>query len=242
MGMISGKSEMELAPTGPFTTDQVKDGSTQRGIMVREQLFARGISNPAVLQAMEKVPRHLFVPPDRYSEAYEDRPLPIGFGQTVSQPYMVACMTQLLNLPPVSKVLEIGMGSGYQTAVLAECGCSVTAVERIAPLARNAYARLRALGYETISAIIADGSVPCFSNCCFDRVLIAAACPEIPWALAEVLSEGGMLIAPVGNQEEQRLLVLKKLPGGRWQQEWNTACRFVPLIGRHGWPDIKCFN
>jgi len=228
-----------LAPTGPFSQEQVEACEHPRRAMVREQLAARGIHNTRVLRAMERVPRHLFVPPEQYAEAYDDRPLPIGFGQTISQPYMVACMTQWLDPAPDQHVLEIGAGSGYQTAVLGECGCRVIAIERIPALAVNASARLKALGYDQATVIIADGSIPSVKDAVFDRILIAAACPEIPWNLAETLKESGILVAPVGGQDEQRLLILQRPPDGRWQQQWDTLCRFVPLIGRHGWPEDR---
>jgi len=226
-----------LAPTGPFTKEQIMTLGEPRQTMVKNQLVARGIANPGVLRAMEQVPRHLFVPPERYGEAYEDRPLPIGYGQTISQPYMVALMTQWLAPSTGTRVLEIGAGSGYQTAILAEHGCHVTAIERVIPLAKNAYARLKSLAYGQIDMIIADGSIPCFREPLFDRILIAAACPEIPWNLTEMLRTNGILVAPVGGQEEQRLLILRRLPDGHWRQQWNTPCRFVPLIGRQGWPE-----
>lgn len=228
-----------LAPTGPFVREQIEACANLRRAMVREQLAAHGIRDTQVLRAMERIPRHLFVPPDRYAEAYDDRPLPIGYGQTISQPYMVASMTCRVELAPGLHILEIGAGSGYQTAILAESGCRITAIERIPELAKNAAARLRALGYGQAAILISDGSIPCVKAPIFDRILIAAACPEIPWHLAEALRENGILVAPVGGREEQRLLLLRRTPDGGWRQQWDTPCRFVPLIGRHGWSDER---
>ena len=206
----------------------------ERLAMVAEQLRRRGIRDERVLAAMAKVPRHLFVPSGSQSEAYEDRPLPIGDGQTISQPYMVAIMTQSLNLTGGEKVLEIGTGSGYQTAVLAELAREVFTVERLFALYQKAEIRLRNLGYENIHCRLGDGSIGWPEKAPFDGLLVTAGAPEVPEALKSQLAEGGRLVIPVGSRYSQSLLKIERV-GGRFETEDITGCVFVPLVGEGGW-------
>ena len=206
----------------------------ERLAMVAEQLRRRGIRDERVLAAMAKVPRHLFVPSGSQSEAYEDRPLPIGDGQTISQPYMVAIMTQSLNLTGGEKVLEIGTGSGYQTAVLAELAREVFTVERLFALYQKAEIRLRNLGYENIHCWLGDGSIGWPEKAPFDGLLVTAGAPEVPEALKSQLAEGGRLVIPVGSRYSQSLLKIERV-GGHFETEDITGCVFVPLVGEGGW-------
>ncbi len=202
--------------------------------MVSSQLVARGIRDERVLAAMRKVPRHLFMPePVRYS-AYDDMAMSIGEGQTISQPYMVAVMTELLELTGIEKVLEIGTGSGYQAAILAELAAEVYTVERIALLADRAQAKLNELGYGSVHVVAGDGTVGMEGQMPFDRIIITAAAPEIPPPLVSQLKEGGVIVAPVGERYSQILLKGRKV-NGRLVEEFSTPCAFVPLIGEHGW-------
>jgi protein-L-isoaspartate(D-aspartate) O-methyltransferase len=205
-----------------------------REAMVRTQLVPRGIKNERVLEAMRKVPRHLFVDEPMMDRAYEDSALSIGEGQTISQPYMVAVMTELLELGGSDKVLEIGTGSGYQAAVLAELAGEVYTVERVVSLARNAEERFHSLRYNNIHVKIGDGTLGWTENSPFDRMIITAGTPEIPGPLLNQLSKDGIIIAPVGDRFSQQLLKLRK-SGGKVIEEFLTPCVFVPLIGKYGW-------
>jgi len=213
---------------------KVQDFAKERLAMVEEQLRRRGIRDERVLAAMTKVPRHLFVPSASQSEAYEDRPLPIGDGQTISQPYMVAIMTQSLNLTGGEKILEIGTGSGYQTAVLAELAREVFTVERLFDLFQKAEARLRTLGCENVSCRLGDGSKGWPEKAPFDGILVTAGAPEVPGALKSQLAEGGRLVIPVGSRYTQNLLRIER-GGSRFAEEDITGCVFVPLVGESGW-------
>lgn len=204
--------------------------------MVADQLVPRGVKDPRVLRAMEKVPRHLFVDESLQDKAYDDMALPVGESQTISQPYIVAVMTELLELRGGEKVLEIGTGSGYQAAILAELAAEVYTVERIRSLSERAEQTLRYLGYADIHFRVADGTLGWPEAAPFERVLITAGAPEIPEPLAEQLSEGGILVAPVGDRFAQQLIKAKKLQG-RLSKEYHTPCVFVPLVGEHGWKD-----
>lgn len=204
--------------------------------MVNEQLRKRGIRSPRLLEVLERVPRHLFVPEDLAARAYEDHALPIGNGQTISQPYMVAAMTEALELTGSERVLEIGTGSGYQAAVLAEMAREVVTLERDQSLAKAARERLTALGYRNIRVQIGDGTLGCADEALFNAALVAAAAPSIPPSLVEQLSENGRLVIPVGNAEKQMLLRVRK-SAGQIAQEKLFPCQFVPLRGRYGWPD-----
>ena len=209
-----------------------------REFMVRTQLIPRGIKDVRVLDAMRKVPRHVFVPENIQSRAYDDMALAIGEGQTISQPYMVAVMTELLELKGEEKVLEIGTGSGYQAAILAELAKEVYTVERIADLAAQAQDKFRTLGYTNINVRVSDGTLGLPEKAPFNGILITAGTPKIPEPLIEQLAEGGIIIGPVGDRFSQQLIRIKKT-GGKLQQEYHTPCVFVPLIGKYGWEEDK---
>lgn len=201
--------------------------------MVEEQIRRRGVADERVLAAMEAVPRHLFVPEELRHLAYADDPLPIGEGQTISQPYIVAEMTAALRLSGGEKVLEIGTGSGYQTAILARICREVYTVERLRSLSEEASKRLLALGVSNVHYEVGDGSLGSPSNAPFDRVLSAAASPAMPSPWFEQLAEGGIMVLPVGGRMEQSLARVTKR-GGKPVSEYLGGCRFVPLVGKHG--------
>ncbi len=213
-------------------TDKPNDKAL-RERMVREQLIARGISDARVLEAMRRVPRHEFVPPHLRAHAYEDGPLPIGGGQTISQPYIVAYMTQALALRPEDVVLEIGTGSGYQTAVLCELARQVYSLERRPELAERARETLTRLGYRNVRVLVGDGTrgLPEFAP--YDAILVTAAAPAIPAPLREQLAEGGRLVLPIGGQRQQLLQRVRR-HGDRWTVEDLLPVVFVPLYGEHG--------
>lgn len=210
------------------------DDEYLRNLMVERQLVARGISDPRVLEAMRAVPRHRFMPEYSRKNAYDDMALPIGQNQTISQPYMVAIMTELLRLSGSERVLEIGTGSGYQAAVLAHLAREVVTVERIPELAGTAQAALRELGYENVICILSDGTLGAPDHAPFDRILVTAGSPDVPIPLIDQLGEGGILVAPVGDRASQQIVQLIK-SGGDIQKNYKTHCIFVPLIGRYGW-------
>jgi protein-L-isoaspartate(D-aspartate) O-methyltransferase len=202
--------------------------------MVQEQLRGRGISDPLVLGAMSRVPRHRFVPVDQRAFAYDDRPLPIGEGQTISQPYMVALMTQCLKLRGTEKILELGTGSGYQAAILAELAAEVYTVERLARLWRYAEARLRSLGYQGIHLRVGDGSSGWPEEAPFDRILVTAGMPRVADVLLNQLADGGRFVAPVGSRSYQDLTVVERV-GSEYREHRAGGCTFVPFVGKHGW-------
>ncbi|MCD6521166.1 protein-L-isoaspartate(D-aspartate) O-methyltransferase [Candidatus Calescamantes bacterium] len=206
----------------------------QRRKMVEIQLIGRGIRDKKVISAFLKVPRHEFVPPPHREDAYGDFPLPIGEGQTISQPYMVALMTELLLLKGEEKVLEIGTGSGYQTAILAEIAKSIYTVERIASLLERAKEILEFLGYKNIHFRVGDGTKGWEENAPYDAIIVTAASPEIPPPLFEQLKEGGRMVIPVGNRMGQDLIRVTK-KDGKPKKENFGPCIFVPLIGEYGW-------
>lgn len=212
----------------------MRDFAQERLNMVAEQLRRRGLRDERVLAAMTRVPRHLFVPAEARAESYEDRPLAIGEGQTISQPYMVAVMTQTLELTGEERILEIGTGSGYQTAVLAELAREVYTVERLRPLFQNAESRLRELGYGNIRCRLGDGSQGWPEEAPFEGILVTAGAPEVPEALKDQLSPGGRLVIPVGSRYSQNLLKIRRA-GMRYEEEEITGCVFVPLVGESGW-------
>ena len=207
---------------------------TARQLMVSRQLMGRDIRDTMVLEAMRTVPRHIFLPPDRQEDAYDDCALPIGDGQTISQPYIVALMTEMLELKGSEKVLEIGTGSGYQTAVLAELAARVCTIERIGSLQAGAREALGKAGYTNVEMLVGDGTLGWPEEAPFDRIIITAATPEVPEPLLEQLSDGGVLVAPVGSMTSQQLIRLRK-QGGTLVTELGIFCMFVPLIGEHGW-------
>ena len=208
--------------------------SELRDLMVKTQLIPRGIKDERMLAAMKKVPRHLFVDEAMQHRAYDDSALPIGEGQTISQPYMVAVMTELLALHGTEKVLEIGTGSGYQAAVLAELVKEVYTVERITVLAKRAEGRYRELGYDNIHVKVADGTLGWPEASPFDRIIITAGTPKVPEPLLQQLADQGMLIAPVGDRFSQQIIKVRKI-GEKVVEEYHTPCVFVPLIGEYGW-------
>jgi protein-L-isoaspartate(D-aspartate) O-methyltransferase len=197
--------------------------------MVEQQLLARGLSDPDVLAAMREVPRHRFVPDGAQGQAYADHPLPIGYDVTISQPYVVALMTELAAVRPGDRVLEIGTGSGYQAAVLAQLGAEVDTIEIIEPLAVSARQRLAALGYERIHVRHGDGHIGWPDRAPYAAIVLTAAPTEVPPALIEQLALGGRLVAPVGPADDQRLIVLTRTPTGVTRRE-EGGVRFVPMI------------
>jgi len=215
---------------------QTDSFSRQREQMVNEQLRARGILDERVLGAMSRVPRHEFVADEYREQAYEDHPVPIGEGQTLSQPYIVAIMLQALSLTGPERVLEIGTGSGYQTALLAELAREVYSLERHASLAQSAEEILHRLGYKNVYVRVGDGSQGLAGHAPFEASIVSAAAPRIPSTLFEQLSEGGRMIVPVGPAYAQQLQLVQKQNGER-VVELLEGCRFVPLIGGHGYPE-----
>ena len=206
-----------------------------RELMVREQLEARGITDPRVLQAFRRVPRHVFVPEDMRDHAHEDRPIAIPGGQTISQPYMAALMTELLRLQGHERVLEIGTGSGYQAAILAELALEVYSVERIPELAEAALRRWKELGYLNIHLALTPRGLGWPDQAPFDGIIVTAAVPRVPQPLVEQLAEGGRLVLPVGSREQQTLVQIEQVEGKPRSREIGS-CVFVPLIGEYGWP------
>jgi protein-L-isoaspartate(D-aspartate) O-methyltransferase len=210
------------------------DLAVSRRRMVEEQLKGRGIHDAHVLRIMAALPRHLFVDPALDARAYGDHALPIGEEQTISQPFMVGLMTQALDLTGDEKVLEIGTGSGYQTALLAELADRVFTIERIASIATTARERLVSMGYHNIVFRCADGSLGWKEMAPFDRILVTAGAPRVPAFVAEQLRPGGIAVLPVGSDQEQALVKLVKTDKGL-EKKVLTGCTFVPLIGRGGW-------
>jgi len=204
--------------------------------MLDRDLRGRGIRDRATLDAMARVAREQFVPAALQHEAYADAALPLSEGQTISQPYMVALMTESLELTGRERVLEVGTGSGYQTAVLAEIAAEVVTIERIASLSRGAAAVLDELGYGNVRWEIGDGTLGWPERAPYDRILVTAGAPSVPPALLAQLADGGLLVMPVGDEEYQRLSIVRR-HGDDFATVVTTACRFVPLIGEQGWAD-----
>lgn len=205
-----------------------------RNKMVDAQLIPRGISDEKVLDVFRKVERHKFLPQDMQSSAYQDHPLPIGEGQTMSQPYMVALMTQCLALKGSEKILEIGTGSGYQAAVLAKLAKEVYSVERIASLAVRSRLLLQSLGYSNVNAKVGDGTLGWPEYAPYDGIIVTAAAPKVPNAYIEQLKVGGKLVIPAGTMFSQVLTVIEKTGEGVTTKE-ICGCVFVPLLGKEGW-------
>jgi protein-L-isoaspartate(D-aspartate) O-methyltransferase len=206
-----------------------------RARMIAEQLERRGILDVRVLDAMQRVPREAFVAPADRWRAYADQALPIGEGQTISQPYMVAAMTEALALSGTERVLEIGTGSGYQTAVLAELAREVISIERHAALAEAARVRLADLQYANATVLVGDGSVGYPQSAPYEAILVTAGSPRIPEALKQQLADGGRLVIPVGPHGQQHLTVSRR-EGDHFRESTREPCVFVPLIGEEGWP------
>jgi protein-L-isoaspartate(D-aspartate) O-methyltransferase len=202
--------------------------------MVERQLAARGITDSRVLAAMERVPREAFVPPELAEYAYDDSPLPIGEGQTISQPYIVALMAEAAHIGPGARVLEVGTGSGYAAAVLAELAASVVSIERHAALAEKARAALMELGYGNVEVIEGDGSRGVPERAPYDAILVAAGAPAPPDSLKRQLAEGGRLVIPINVDSHQELRVITRR-GDSYEEEDLGAVRFVPLLGEEGW-------
>lgn len=210
-----------------------KQYADERAVMVRNQIANRGITDERILDALREVPRHLFIPPDLYPYAYTDGPLPIGEGQTISQPYIVAYMTWLLRLQPDDRVLEIGVGSGYQSAVLSRLVKEVVGIERIPALAEQAQKRLHDLGYKNVTVHVGDGTLGWEPDAPYNGILVAAAAPYIPDPLLDQLAEEGRLVIPVGDRDNQLLERIRR-HGGSVHIERLSPVRFVPLVGRWG--------
>lgn len=202
--------------------------------MVEEQIISRGIEDPRVIAAMKKVPRHLFVEEALQSQAYSDHPLPIGEKQTISQPYMVALMTEALQLNGREKVLEIGAGSGYQAAILAELAAKVFSIERIRSLAIKARKLLYELGYFNVEIRVSDGTYGWLEENPFDGIIVTAGSPDIPQPLIDQLAMGGRLVIPVGDAYVQDLIRVTQTEEGIRREDLG-GCRFVKLIGKYGW-------
>lgn len=206
----------------------------QRARMVSAQLRERGIRDERVLAAMGKVPREAFVAPEHARDAYNDGPLPIGAGQTISQPYMVAAMVEALEVQPSDRVLEVGTGTGYEAAVLGEIAAAVWTIERHAELADRAGHILAELGYGNVHVVCRDGSQGLPEHAPFDKIVVAAGAPTAPPSLLAQLADGGILAVPVGNRVEQQLMIVRK-SGGVITTSRHVLCCFVPLVGAEGW-------
>lgn len=204
--------------------------------MVREHLVERGITDPRVLRAMAKIPRHLFVESALASRAYDDEPLPIGERQTISQPFMVALMSQALELTGGERVLEVGTGSAYQTAVLAELCLNVFSVEKFCSLAEKARAILDGFGYYNVALHVGDGTLGWPEHAPYDAIIVTAASPQVPRPLVKELALRGRLVLPIGTEKTQTLKRFRRTLSGL-QEESLGDCRFVKLLGRYGWPD-----
>jgi len=206
--------------------------------MVDDQLISRGIADKRVLEAFRKVPRHLFVPENMQASAYDDFAMPIGSGQTISQPYMVAIMTEKLELKGTEKVLEVGTGSGYQAAILCELARSVISIERIKTLSDQAEKLLKDMDYKNIKFVVGDGTEGYKPEAPYDGIIVTAACPAPPPPLIDQLAEGGRLVLPVGDRYLQNLTIIRKIKG-KIETESSIGCMFVPLLGRFGFnPDL----
>jgi protein-L-isoaspartate(D-aspartate) O-methyltransferase len=199
--------------------------------MVRFQIEPRGVRDARVLDAMRRVPRNRFVPAAHRADAWADRPVSIGRGQTISQPFMVALMTEALGLRGTERVLEVGTGSGYQAAVLGELAAEVFTVERIAELAGTAARTLEDLGCANVTVVIGDGCRGLIEHAPFDAILVAAAAPAVPGALQGQLADGGTLVVPIGESAGVQVLTMVRREGSRFSIEEGTGCRFVPLVG-----------
>lgn len=233
----SKKAEKETEDKKPVRPDHLhpafRQRNRERARMVRRQIRDRGVRDPNVLASLKTVPRHAFVRPRDLDRAYADRPLPIGLGQTISQPYIVAYMTEALNLEPNDKVLEIGTGSGYQAAICAEIAQKVYTIEIVEELAGSAKQRLQTLGYKNVSVRAGDGYSGWKANAPFDAIIITAAAPMVPPPLLEQLKPNGKMILPLGSPfGEQRLVLITKDDQGKVRSRSLFFVRFVPMIGR----------
>jgi protein-L-isoaspartate(D-aspartate) O-methyltransferase len=224
-----------LVALSAFACSSIRDGddasfTRAREEMVASQIVARGVRDERTLAAMRKVPRHLFVPANVAAQAYDDHPLPIGYGQTISQPYIVAFMTEALKLHGGESVLEVGTGSGYQAAVLSEMAASVHTIEIVAPLAAEAADRLHRLGYGTVSVKAGDGYLGWPEAAPFDAIIVTAAAPRVPEPLKQQLKDGGRLILPLGDEWQELVLVTRH--GDNFEETRVLPVRFVPMTGK----------
>jgi protein-L-isoaspartate(D-aspartate) O-methyltransferase len=231
---MDGRSD---EPDEPARRSDAAAARRARAAMVAQQLERRGIRDRRVLEAMAAIPREVFVPHAPESVAYDDRALPIEKGQTISQPYIVARMSELLGVEPGDRILEIGTGSGYQAAVLAKLGARVVSIERHEALARGAIERLRGLGIDGVEVRVGDGSRGDPEGAPWDGIIVTAAAPDIPAALREQLAVGGCLVIPVGPRWEQELIVVERRSPTEWRERSDGAVMFVPLVGEAGWHD-----
>ncbi len=230
---------MESPSRGRFAQETATEAmpfERERRAMIDHQLRRRGIQDERVLEAMFKIPRHEFVPVAYLEAAYDDRPLPIGESETISQPYIVAAMSQAARIEPGDRALEVGAGAGYQAAVLAFLGAKVYTVERNFRLAEAARARLMRLGYSEVEVIWGDGSEGHAPASPYQAILVTAAAPQVPPALLGQLADGGRLVIPVGDLHHQDLYLIVK-EGDNTTSSVLDPCQFVPLIGKYGWPD-----
>ncbi|MDM8526715.1 protein-L-isoaspartate(D-aspartate) O-methyltransferase [Anaerolineales bacterium HSG24] len=221
-----------------FGKRQEQDLDKAQQVMIENQLKARGIKDERLLQIMGQLPRHLFVPPDQHNLAYSDKPLPIGRQQTISQPYIVAHMTELLNLPADgdATVLEVGTGSGYQAAILSQLVKQVYTIERIPSLAENARQVFEQLEITNIKQTVTDGGYGWSAHAPFDRIIVTAGAPSVPPPLIDQLADEGILVAPIGGWSNQQLVLLTR-QGESIQHKNLTSVLFVPLLGEHGWQE-----
>lgn len=214
------------------------DDKMMRQQMVNNQIIRRGIKDRKIIDALLEVPRHLFVPNNQINFAYEDYPLPIEYGQTISQPYIVALMTELLELDEKDKVLEIGTGSGYQTAILAKIVKEVYTIERIKELSIHAETILKNLQFNNIYFFCLDGTLGLPAHAPYQKIIVTAAAPKVPQSLIEQLDNDGKMVIPLGEKGNQSLTRIKKSKGNIYQEK-TIGCTFVPLIGENGWPEIE---
>lgn len=215
-----------------------RDDQRRRADMVKHQLRARDITDERVLAAMAGLPRHLFVPPAQRSLAYDDRAMPIGEGQTISQPYMVALMLQCLRTTPETVALEVGAGSGYQAALLGMLCRKVYAIEIVEALAERARRAIAQVGIENVEIVVGDGSLGLPEHAPYDAIIVAAGAPDVPQPLKDQLAEGGRLVAPVGGRFGQQLVICER-QSGEIVTKHSIGCVFVPLLGEHGWRDDR---
>lgn len=210
------------------------DSNNLRQAMVADQVEVRGLTDPRVLRVMREVPRHCFVDRELAPKAYDDSPLAIGCGQTISQPYMVALMTGLLDPQADDRVLEVGTGSGYQTALLAKLARSVVSIERYSQLSERARRVLIDLGFSNVTTLVGDGSLGCKDDAPFNKILVTAGSPAVPHSLCNQLLDGGRLVCPVGSRDDQEIVSVVRRDTG-FEQDRGVRCRFVPLVGKEGW-------
>ncbi|MCC6444324.1 MAG: protein-L-isoaspartate(D-aspartate) O-methyltransferase [Armatimonadetes bacterium] len=211
---------------------------SERIQMVEDQLRARGIRDDRVLEAMARVPRHLFIPPEQREAAYQNGALPIGEGQTISQPWIVAATLQALRIAPTDRALDIGTGSGYQAALLAELAGEVVSVERLADLSERAGEAMDSLGYRNFTLVVGDGSKGYEAHAPYDVIAVAAGAGEIPPRLIEQLAEEGRMVIPVGGSRQVQMLTLVEKREGRIRKTPLCECVFVPFVGATGWPEV----